>query len=150
MARLLEESLESSVFVPLLDNLEGERNRRSFENRGLSIQRLKFLFLCSILSSTNLFIEHSSMSLVNFIDWLGSDRGREYCCFFYPFRRLLYTLYVLRCTPFGVLMQFALTYKRKDLEISYCTWSWYFMLEYHCTCVTATRMHVQNMIAVLA
>ena len=78
MARLLEESLESIVFVPLLDNLEGERNRRSFENRGLSIQRLKFLFLCSILSSTNLFIEHSSMSLVNFIDWLGSDRGREY------------------------------------------------------------------------
>ena len=50
-----------------------ERNRRSFENVEFSIQSLKLLFLCSLLSWTNLFIEYSSMSLVGFIDWLGSD-----------------------------------------------------------------------------
>ena len=40
-------------------------------NVELSIQRLNFLFLCNLLSWSNLFIEHSSMSLVDFIDWLG-------------------------------------------------------------------------------
>ena len=48
-----------------------ERNRRSFENVELFVQRLKFLFLCTLLSWTNLFIENSF--LVDFIDWLGSN-----------------------------------------------------------------------------
>ena len=50
-----------------------ERNRRSFENVELSVQRLKSLFLCSLFSWANLFIEHSSMSFADFINWLGSD-----------------------------------------------------------------------------
>ena len=49
-----------------------ERNR-SFENMELSIQRLKFLFMCNLVSWAYLFIEHSFMSIVDFIDWLGSD-----------------------------------------------------------------------------
>ena len=55
-----------------------ERNKRSFENMELSIQRFKFLFLCSLLSWTNMLIEHTSMSLVDFIDWLGTNLGG--CC----------------------------------------------------------------------
>ena len=39
----------------------------------LSVHWLKFLFLCNLLFWTNLFIEHTSMSLVDFIDWLGLD-----------------------------------------------------------------------------
>ena len=50
-----------------------ERNRRSFENVKLSIQRLKFLFLCNLLCWSNLFIENTTMFLFNFIDWLRSD-----------------------------------------------------------------------------
>ena len=50
-----------------------ERNKRSFENVELSVQRLKFVFLCNLLSWTNLFIKHTSMPLVDFIDWLGTD-----------------------------------------------------------------------------
>ena len=32
-----------------------------------------------------MFIEHTSISLVDFIDWLGMDRGREYFGFPFPF-----------------------------------------------------------------
>ena len=50
-----------------------ERNRRYFKNVELSIQRLKFLFLCNLLSWSNLFIENTTLFLVYFIDWLGSN-----------------------------------------------------------------------------
>ena len=48
-----------------------ERNRRSFENVEFSIQRLKYLFLCNLLTWTKLFIGERLMSIVDFIDWLG-------------------------------------------------------------------------------
>ena len=74
MARLLEERGrkcgEQRLFASF--GLFGKRNR-SFENNELSVQRLKFLFMCSLVSWAYLFIEHSSMSIVDFIDWLGSD-----------------------------------------------------------------------------
>ena len=69
-----------------------ERNRRSFENVELFVQRLKFLFLCTLLSWTNLFIENSF--LVDFIDWLGS---REYFCFPYPFWHYLVAVIYAMC-----------------------------------------------------
>ena len=50
----------------------GKRNRRSFENVELSIQRLKYLFLCNLLTWTKLFIGERLMSIVDFIYWLGS------------------------------------------------------------------------------
>ena len=50
-----------------------EKNKRSFENMKLFVQRLKFVFLCNLLSCTNLFIKHTFMSLVDFIGWLGTD-----------------------------------------------------------------------------
>ena len=49
-----------------------ERNRRSFENVELSIQRLKYLFLCNLLTCTKLFIGERLLSIIDFIDWLGS------------------------------------------------------------------------------
>lgn len=49
------------------------RDRRSFKNMELSIQRLNFLFLCSLLSWSNLFVENITLSLVDFINWLGLD-----------------------------------------------------------------------------
>ena len=63
----------SATPLCLFQTIWKERNRRSFENMELSVQRLKFLFLCSLLSWTNMFIEHTSISLVDFIDWLGMD-----------------------------------------------------------------------------
>ena len=63
----------SATPLCLFRTIWNERNRRSFENMELSIQRLKFLFLCSLLYWTNMFIEHIFMSLVDFIDWLGTD-----------------------------------------------------------------------------
>ena len=54
-----------------------ERNRTSFENVKLSIQRLKFLFLCNLLTWTKMFISERLMSIVDFIDWLGSVWGRD-------------------------------------------------------------------------
>ena len=56
----------------LFQTIWKERNIRSFENIELSVQRLKLLFLSSLFW-TNLFIEHTFMFLVDFIDWLGMD-----------------------------------------------------------------------------
>ena len=74
MTLLLEESVKKfGGQLLFVSSIWKERNKTSFENVELSIQRLKFLFLCSLLSWTNLFIENTTMSLVDFIDWLGSD-----------------------------------------------------------------------------
>ena len=92
--------------MPLLDNLE------------FFVQRLKFLFLCSLLSWTNLFIKHTSMFLVDFIDWWGRIEGWSIFVFLILFsvvRRPLYTPSVLWCAPFGVFIQFALIQKKKKL-----------------------------------
>ena len=40
----------------------------SFENMELSVQGLKFLFLCNLLTWTELFIGESLMSIIDFID----------------------------------------------------------------------------------
>ena len=49
-----------------------ERNRRYFENVELPIQRLKYLFLCNLLTWMKLFIGERLMSTIDFIDWLDS------------------------------------------------------------------------------
>ena len=55
----------------------GQFGRREIEDLlriwNFFVQRLKFMFLCNLLSWTNLFIKHISMSLVDFIYWLGTD-----------------------------------------------------------------------------
>ena len=49
-----------------------ERNRRSFENKELSVLRLKNSFFCNLFSWTKLYIAIDPMSLCDFIDSLGS------------------------------------------------------------------------------
>ena len=65
-----DESVESSTS-------SGQFGRREIEDLlriwNFFVQRLKFMFLCNLLSWTNLFIKHISMSLVDFIYWLGTD-----------------------------------------------------------------------------
>ena len=48
------------------------RNRLTFKDNELSIQRLKYSFILSLWSEAKLFIVECLQSLVNFIDWLGS------------------------------------------------------------------------------
>ena len=49
-----------------------EKNRRSFENMELFDHRLKVLFLYILFSWSKLFIGEKSLSLLDFIDWMGS------------------------------------------------------------------------------
>ena len=53
-----------------------ERNR-SFENKELSVLRLKNLFLCYLFSQAKMYIVVGSMSLCDFIDWLDPHYGKE-------------------------------------------------------------------------
>ena len=48
-----------------------ERNNIAFENRELSAQRMKALFLCNYWSGTNMYLTNRSRSLVDFLTWLG-------------------------------------------------------------------------------
>ena len=48
-------------------------NRLAFKDDELSIQRLKYSFLFSLWSEAKLFIVECPITIVNFIDWLGSD-----------------------------------------------------------------------------
>ena len=48
------------------------RNRLAFKDDELSIQRLKYSFLLSLWSEAKLFIVECPLTMVNFIDWLGS------------------------------------------------------------------------------
>ena len=43
-----------------------------FDNEELSIQRLKNSFVCNLWSWSRVSLDMSSISLVSFIDWLGS------------------------------------------------------------------------------
>ena len=45
-----------------------ESNRRSFENKELSDQRLKSLLVCNFLSWTKLYIGEDPLSLFYFVD----------------------------------------------------------------------------------
>ena len=49
------------------------RNRLTFNDDVLSIQRLKYLFVFSLWSEAKLFIADCLLTIVNFIDWLGSS-----------------------------------------------------------------------------
>ena len=49
------------------------RNRLAFKDDELSIQRLKYSFLSSLWSEAKLFIVDRPLTIVNFIDWLGSS-----------------------------------------------------------------------------
>ena len=48
------------------------RNRLTFKDDMLSIQRLKYSFILSFLSEAKLFIVGCPLTIANFIDWLGS------------------------------------------------------------------------------
>ena len=49
------------------------RNRLVFKDDVLSIQRLKYSFVLSLWSEAKLFIVECPLTIVNFIDWLGSN-----------------------------------------------------------------------------
>ena len=49
------------------------RNRLAFKDDVLSIQRLKYSFVLSLWSKAKLFIVECPLTIVNFIDWLGSN-----------------------------------------------------------------------------
>ena len=50
-----------------------ERNRIVFDNKALSIQRLKISFVCNLFSWSKTCLDGEPQSLINFVDWLGSN-----------------------------------------------------------------------------
>lgn len=64
-----------------------------------------------------MFLEVASMSVMDQIDWVGLDKGRNVFCFsliFITFWFLLYTSNVLCCPLWKVLqMIFSFSYKKK-------------------------------------
>lgn len=54
-----------------LDNLEGE-NQKVFDNKEQPVQALKHSFLGNLLSWSSMHIEVGSLSLIDFVDWVGS------------------------------------------------------------------------------
>ena len=50
-----------------------ERNRIVFDNEALSIQRLKISFVCNLFSWSKTCLDGEPCSLINFVDWLGSN-----------------------------------------------------------------------------
>ena len=59
-----------------------ERNRIVFYNEALSIQRLKISFVCNIFSWSKTCLDGEPRSLINFVNWLGSNGGLVSVCFF--------------------------------------------------------------------
>ena len=49
------------------------RNRLTFNDDVLSIQRLKYFFVFFLWSEAKLFIVDCPLTLLSFIDWLGSS-----------------------------------------------------------------------------
>ena len=49
-----------------------ERNRIVFYNEDLSIQRMKNSFVCNLWSWGKSCLDVGPISLINFVDWLGS------------------------------------------------------------------------------
>ena len=49
-----------------------ERNRLAFGNEELSLQRLKYYFVCNFWSWVRVSLVESPSSLVSFLDWIGS------------------------------------------------------------------------------
>ena len=48
-----------------------ERNSIAFDNKEFSMQRMKFYFVCNLLSWTNLYMVDRPCSLVDFLTWSG-------------------------------------------------------------------------------
>ena len=48
------------------------RNKIAFEDSVLSIQRLKASFVYLLWLETKLFIKYGHLTLIDFIDWVGS------------------------------------------------------------------------------
>ena len=48
-----------------------ERNSKTFDNEGWSIQGLKFSFICNLWAWCKLYIVPSPPSFVDFVEWLG-------------------------------------------------------------------------------
>ena len=59
-----------------------ERNRIVFYNEALSFQRLKSSFVCNLFSWSKSCLDGEPHSLINFVDWLGSNWGLVSVCFF--------------------------------------------------------------------
>ena len=72
-----------------------ERNNIAFDNRELSAQRMKALFLCNYWSWTNMHMANRPRSLVDFLTWLGVSEGWSVFLFPCPPLRdpLVYSLY---------------------------------------------------------
>ena len=66
--------LESNPFIHFLNSLEAKK-QNCFWNEELSNQRLKHSSICNLWSWTKLFIDDNLLSLISFIDWLGSRWG---------------------------------------------------------------------------
>ena len=49
-----------------------ERNRLAFGNEELSLQRLKYSFVCNLWSWVKVSLVESPSSLVSFLNWIGS------------------------------------------------------------------------------
>ena len=49
-----------------------ERNMIVFDNEDLVIQRMKNLFVCNLWSWAESCLDVGPVSLINFVDWLGS------------------------------------------------------------------------------
>ena len=49
-----------------------ERNRLAFGNEELSLQRLKYSFVCNLWSWVRVSLVESPSSLVSFLDWIDS------------------------------------------------------------------------------
>ena len=49
-----------------------ERNRLGFGNEELSLQMLKYSFVCNLWSWVRVSLVKNPSSLVSFLDWIGS------------------------------------------------------------------------------
>ena len=49
-----------------------ERNNLAFGDEDLSLQRLKYSFVCNLWSGVRGSLAESHSSLVSFVDWIGS------------------------------------------------------------------------------
>ena len=67
------------VCVFIFNNLEGGKSR-GFWKRGVTDQVPKSLFFSTFFIWIRRFVDEMSMSMIDFVDWLGSCL-REECCF---------------------------------------------------------------------
>ena len=80
-----------------------ERNRLVFEDVNISVNRMKYTFLCNLWSWVNLYSVEKPRSLVDFLTWVGCKgslcfllrAGRCALLFAFPSGALLYLLYTL-------------------------------------------------------